>query len=188
LRIPWLNLCGFQYLTDLKDWSVPIAKLDKMISKDQRQRQVGAAASSTFGNQLMLAPQPSIEAHMFSKQLLLLLNGLSHTETSSLHKIYANFSFAAAAVGFSSNASWWNIEDVTGLKVQMRRYVFPPHLFQDCRFHVTLRLRVQAINPTFFQQFNNEFFAEVKLSYQIAAALSPLVFLLPKKTSGRKIR
>jgi len=71
---------------------------------------------------------------MFSKQLLLLLNGLSHTETSSLHKIYANFSFAAAAVGFSSNASWWNIEDVTGLKVQMRRYVFPPHLFQDCRF------------------------------------------------------
>jgi hypothetical protein len=34
----------------------------------------------------------------------------------------------------------------------------------------------------------SEFFGELKMSYQLTAAVSPLVLLLPRKTTSNKIR
>jgi hypothetical protein len=53
----------------------------------------------------------------------------------------------------------------------------------------SLRYQIQATNETFFKQFEKkEFFSEIRLSYQLAVAVSPLLLLLPKKIYGRKIR
>lgn len=121
-----------QYLTDLKDWSIPIKAVDEWVKAekakdasliaDKEQESSAAGTSSTSvvqAGQLVLPNNPTKEIIAFSKQLVLLQRGKSHTDTSDLHKIYANFSFAAAAVGLSSNAVWWKIEDVQGLKDQM---------------------------------------------------------------------
>lgn len=82
-----------------------------------------SSTSVVHTGQLVLPSNPTKEATGFYKQLVLLEIGKAHTETSDLHKVYANFSFAAAAVGFSSHAQWWKIEDVKGLKAEMAKYV-----------------------------------------------------------------
>jgi hypothetical protein len=137
-----LNFIALQYLKDLKDWSIPIKAVDEWVkaekakeasTKADKGKESSAAGTSSMSvvhaGQLVLPSNPTQETAGFYKQLVLLQSGKSHTDTSDLQKVYANLSYAAAAVGFSSNPLWWKIADVKSLKAQMAASVRPPPLF-----------------------------------------------------------
>jgi hypothetical protein len=125
-----------KYLNDLKDWSIPIKAVDEWVKAEKakegstmtdRGKEMSAARTSStsvvHASQLVLPSDATKETIAFYRQLVLLQSGKSHTDTSDLHKIYANFSFAAAAIGLSSNAPWSKIADVKGLQTQLAKYV-----------------------------------------------------------------
>jgi hypothetical protein len=132
-----------QYLTDLKNWSIPIKNVEQWFKEEKAKRASAtqadlhqASASSlpviqsnqlVHGDRFILPLNPTNESSGFCRQLGLLNTGKSHTQTSDLHKVYANLYFAAAAVGLSSNPAWQTIENVTGLKALMAKYVLHLH-------------------------------------------------------------
>lgn len=144
MRIIQLNLIVLQYLVHLKNWSIPMMHIDDLVKAEKEHGTSAPLTSTSLGHagqlvqtgqraqtsQLVLPDNPSKETTGLYKQLVLLQSGKSHTETSDLHKIYANLSFAAAAIGLSSNAAWWKIEDVKSLKTEMAKYVVLPHCFR----------------------------------------------------------
>jgi hypothetical protein len=141
LWIERLHLIALQYLTDLKDWSLPIKAVDDWV-KAEKAKQASttgdngketSSMSVVHASQLVLPSDATKETTGFYKQLVLLHSGKSHTDTSDLHKVYTNFSFAAAAVGLSSHAQWWKIEDVNGLKAEMAKYVVLLYCFTSRR-------------------------------------------------------
>jgi hypothetical protein len=119
----------FQYITQLKDWSLPIKDVDHWV-KAEKAKQAGtmtdkgkekSSLSVAQGGPLVLPSNPTKETTGICRQLLLLQSGRCHMDTSDLNKVYTNFSYAAAAVGLSSHAEWWKIEDVQGLQAEMAK-------------------------------------------------------------------
>jgi hypothetical protein len=107
--------------------------VEKLVLQEQRRQNsvTGTLVPETSSSiQLTFTGELGGEAHAFHKHLGILVSGLNHKKKAALHTIYGNFSFAAAAIGFSSHPSWWNIENSKGLKAQMSRYVFRFALFR----------------------------------------------------------
>jgi ethanolamine ammonia-lyase large subunit len=165
------DLISLQYLTDLKNWSIPIVNIEQWV-KQQKSKQASATAARlndasasslpvvqsnqlVHGDRFIIPLNPTNESIGFCRQLALLNTGKTHTQTSDLHKVYANLDFVAAAIGLSSNPAWQKIENVDGLKALMTKYVV--HLcILSSRINAIAQIRNSCHGSIIFQSVREE--------------------------------
>jgi hypothetical protein len=191
-------IASIQAVSDLHDWTEPIRSFQDMYSQHLSESSIvsGMSAMSVVPNtELILPVGASDEATLFYHQLIGLIRFSMHVNASHINNVFANLQMVGVTFSCLSRGTWGEISDVTVLELVMAQYVYSLCILTNgvptCstllpRHHIAPR------SPNYMKKLfpnkGKDLFKTMKFNYQLAVSISPILLLLPKKLTSKKIR